>query len=348
MTTTAAANENKATNLSETTRNVFFPNTKTPSPSNSLIIENIKPPPSGFFLSTVLVAAKGLYPPQVKQLPKRSLSVPIKLITLPPKEEEHMPPRLAEKENIATTSPITPLPTPTPIATTPTPIATTPNNNITMTKSKSTPTPATIPTPTKSTSISRLKKPTLIDKLITSIKPSNSTSSKKTTTTVTSTSTTIRKAPRPSTSTRTASAAPIQLKSSTSIKLIHKKTKKKTPSPPPTPTVSDQAQEEEEEEDIPITKPITLTEKRKRQAKRADQVKIWKVREEREARELRSIARKKLMSGIISKKSTVESTGGMIRKKKKRVKFELDKNCIIQLENGHYSDDASNTSSTTA
>lgn len=255
----------KQVSISETTRKVFFP-------TNSSIIKL----PSSFFSQNFIITAKGLYPPSIillKYIPTKSYSVPIKLITMP-----------IEKEFIITKEETTPLK-----------------------KSNSTP---IIPTMTTSTSIptssniARLKKTTLIDKLITN-KDS-----------------TILKAPRPSTSTRTASQATVQVKSSNSIKLIHKK--KKTTSPPPQPTT------EEEEEDIPLTKPISLTEKRKRQAKRADQIKIYKVREEREAREARSVMRKKLMNANVKK--PVEVPTPPLRKKKKRVKFDFNRNSVIQLE----------------
>ncbi|KAG2207928.1 hypothetical protein INT47_010912 [Mucor saturninus] len=192
------------------------------------------------------------------------------------------------------------------------------------------------------------KKPTLIDKLITNMNPkrrvtttrSNSTStcsnsssnsissssisSSISTSTSTSSSSisTVRKAPRSSTSTRTASAAPVQIKTSTSIKLVHKLKETQL------------MEEEGEEEDIPVTKPISLTEKRKRQAKRADQVKIWKVREEREAREARSLIRRKIMSGVTNKKPQPIVVMDLAKKKKKkRVKFDFDKNKIIQIPN---------------
>lgn len=91
--------------------------------------------------------------------------------------------------------------------------------------------------------------------------------------------------------------------------------------------------EQEEEEDEPMTRPMSLTEKRKRQAKRADQVKIWKVREEREAREARLVIRRQMVNGNkkISQSASTSSTTSTIRKKKKRVKFNFDKNSIIQL-----------------
>jgi hypothetical protein len=148
-----------------------------------------------------------------------------------------------------------------------------------------------------STPSTTIKKPTLIERLISPTKSETST---------------IRKAPRPSTSTR---SVPIQTKSN-NRPLIHNKKKK------PTAT--------EDEEDEPMTKPISLTEKRKRQAKRADQVKSWKVREEREAREARLVLRRQIINGI-SKIKPTESTTVPKKMKKKRVKFNFDKNSIIQL-----------------
>lgn len=91
---------------------------------------------------------------------------------------------------------------------------------------------------------------------------------------------------------------------------------------------------EEDEEDEPMTKPMSLTEKRKRQAKRADQVKIWKVREEREAREARLVIRRQIVNGTnkkITQSSSTSSTTSTTRKKKKRVKFNFDKNSVIEL-----------------
>lgn len=141
-----------------------------------------------------------------------------------------------------------------------------------------------------------IKKPTLIERLISPTKSETST---------------IRKAPRPSTSAR---SAPIQTKTNrSSINFGYKKKK-----PPKL-----------DEDDEPMTKPISLTEKRKRQAKRADQVKSWKVREEREAREARLVIRRQLVNGI-SKAKPTESTATP-KKKKKRVKFNFDRNSIIQL-----------------
>ncbi|KAL7309782.1 hypothetical protein PS15m_010622 [Mucor circinelloides] len=98
---------------------------------------------------------------------------------------------------------------------------------------------------------------------------------------------------------------------------------------------------EEDEEDEPMTKPMSLTEKRKRQAKRADQVKIWKVREEREAREARLVIRRQIVNGTnkkITQSSSTSSTTSTVRKKKKRVKFNFEKNSVIELPSS-YNDD---------
>ncbi|CAO3696190.1 unnamed protein product [Rhizopus stolonifer] len=101
-----------------------------------------------------------------------------------------------------------------------------------------------------------------------------------------------------------------QMKKSLTMSLTHKKTRPKL-----------------NEEDEPLVKPISIAEKRARQAKRAYQVKIWKVREEREAREARSLLRKKMMNGESKKvENTVNTT-----MKKKGVRFNLKKNRIIQF-----------------
>lgn len=98
------------------------------------------------------------------------------------------------------------------------------------------------------------------------------------------------------------------------------------------PAEKKKAQEpKEDEEDEPMTKPLSLTEKRKRQAKRADQIKVWKVREEREAREARLHIRRQIVNGT-PKKVPVATESTTIKKKKKRVKFNFDKNSIITIE----------------
>jgi hypothetical protein len=235
--TNTSPNKNRKQSLSETTiRKVFF---STPVPS--------------CLFSPTIITAKGLYPPPIiilkallnttTTIPTKSLSVPIKLITM----KEHP----SDKENANK-----------------------------LKKSSSTPT------------ITTLKKPTLIERLISPTK---------------SETPTIRKIPRPSTSTRTAPNQTKMKRPSTH--------RKKTPTT-------------EDEEDEPMTKPISQTEKRKRQAKRADQVKSWKVREEREAREARLVIRRQMVNGISKVKPTEPPPK---KKKKKRVKFNFDKNSIIQL-----------------
>ncbi|KAI9483892.1 MAG: hypothetical protein EXX96DRAFT_560075 [Benjaminiella poitrasii] len=92
---------------------------------------------------------------------------------------------------------------------------------------------------------------------------------------------------------------------------------------------------EKEEEEVPMTKPLTITERRKRQAQRATQIKMWKVREEREAREARLKLRRQIVSGGIIPKltftNTKQSSSSLDNKKKKRVKFNTDRNRIIQI-----------------
>ncbi|KAI9245981.1 hypothetical protein BY458DRAFT_551381 [Sporodiniella umbellata] len=75
-----------------------------------------------------------------------------------------------------------------------------------------------------------------------------------------------------------------------------------------------------DEDDEPLTQPITLAEKRARQAKRAYQIKIWRVREERDAREARSLLRKK--------QTHINPPAA----NKKGVRFNLKKNRIIQIK----------------
>ncbi|KAI8978069.1 hypothetical protein BDB01DRAFT_800659 [Pilobolus umbonatus] len=137
---------------------------------------------------------------------------------------------------------------------------------------------------------------------------------------------TILKAPRPSTSTRTASAAPVQIKTSSSIKLRHKSKKEKPPL---------------DADDEPIAFPISLKEKRARQAKRADQIKIWKVREEREAREARLVFRRKMVSGEWRKTDMPP-----VEARKKVVKFNLRKNRIIQLSDDDTTSNESDNTNT--
>ncbi|CAO3667611.1 unnamed protein product [Rhizopus stolonifer] len=85
--------------------------------------------------------------------------------------------------------------------------------------------------------------------------------------------------------------------------------------------------EDEGEEEVPKIR-LTLSEKRERHAQRVHQLKKWRVREEREAREVRLQQRKKLMRGE-SKETVVEETI-----KKKCVRFNLKKNKTIQIIEG--------------
>ncbi|KAI8642670.1 hypothetical protein BD408DRAFT_173749 [Parasitella parasitica] len=248
--------------ISETTRKVFFI-------SNT----NIKPP-SSLFVPT-LITAKGLYPPSAISLkalfhtnntknimiPRKSCSVPIKMITM----QEH-----TTLMNTATTTTIT-----TTIAT-----------DVSPQKSQSTP-----PLPTIAYSEQQITKPISIEKAVIS----------------------THKSP------------------CTPMKRFVLKKKKNTTTKMQTSSLK---AGEEEEEDEPMTKPMSLTEKRKRQAKRADQIKIWKVREEREAREARLVIRRQIVNGTnkkITQSSSVSTKISTIRKKKKRVKFNFDKNCVIEL-----------------
>lgn len=82
-----------------------------------------------------------------------------------------------------------------------------------------------------------------------------------------------------------------------------------------------------DEEEEPLRKQFTLAEKRAQQAKRAYQIKIWRVREEREARQARSLLRKKLMSG--ERKKEIENN--VVVNTRKGVRFNLKKNKIIQI-----------------
>ncbi|KAI9021502.1 hypothetical protein CLU79DRAFT_753620 [Phycomyces nitens] len=85
----------------------------------------------------------------------------------------------------------------------------------------------------------------------------------------------------------------------------------------------------EQEEDEKAPAPISIKEKRERQSKREEQVKYWRVREEREAREIRLAARRRLMSGDAKEKAgAIEKPS---RLAKKSVKFNLKKNKTIEI-----------------
>ncbi|KAJ2957570.1 hypothetical protein NQZ79_g6744 [Umbelopsis isabellina] len=86
------------------------------------------------------------------------------------------------------------------------------------------------------------------------------------------------------------------------------------------------------EEDDTLTRfgPMTLQEKRRRQAKRAEQLKFWRVREEREAREARLTSRREALEGRSSnaKRAAPVETPSPLRK---AVKFNLKRNRVIQF-----------------
>lgn len=259
--------------ISETTRKVFFI-------SNTYI-----KPPSSLFVPA-LITVKGLYPPSIILLktlldtnnsipnnimiPRKSCSVPIKLITM----QEHI------TSSISTTT-----------TTTTTATTTTITTDIPLKKSQSTPPSPTTPNHNEP----QIPKLISFEKSQINTAKSSRTPMKKW----------VLKKKKPIT---------------TKLQSAYLKEQ-------------GQEQEQEEEEDEPMTKPMSLTEKRKRQAKRADQVKIWKVREEREAREARLVLRRQMVNGNkkISQSTSTSSTTNTIRKKKKRVKFNFDKNSVIQL-----------------
>ncbi|KAL0079700.1 hypothetical protein J3Q64DRAFT_1760913 [Phycomyces blakesleeanus] len=115
-------------------------------------------------------------------------------------------------------------------------------------------------------------------------------------------------------------------------------------------------EEEEEEEKAPA--PISMKEKRERQTKREEQVKFWRVREEREARETRLAARRRLINGSDTREarerasataaisaaaaattSAAASSCGTIERTsvsrlgiRKSVKFNLKKNKTIEID----------------
>jgi hypothetical protein len=93
-----------------------------------------------------------------------------------------------------------------------------------------------------------------------------------------------------------------------------KKDGTKIPSPAP----------KDEEDDEPAPRPISLKEKRARQAKRQDQVKFWRVREEREDRQRRLLERKML----VNRRLEPTPTEAVI---KKGVKFNLKRNRVIEI-----------------
>lgn len=100
-------------------------------------------------------------------------------------------------------------------------------------------------------------------------------------------------------------------------------------SPTKKPTTSSEANTEEDDNLVRFG-PMTLQEKRRRQAKRAEQLKFWRVREEREAREARLTSRREALEGRSSnaKRAAPAETPSPLRK---AVKFNLKRNRIIQF-----------------
>jgi hypothetical protein len=107
------------------------------------------------------------------------------------------------------------------------------------------------------------------------------------------------------------------------------------------------AANKEEEDDVDdvegITRfaPITIQEKRRRQAKRAEQLKFWRVREEREAREARRAGRRDLLegrSGNAKRGGSAEPTTSASATLRKAVKFNLKRNRVIQFEDREAND----------
>lgn len=89
--------------------------------------------------------------------------------------------------------------------------------------------------------------------------------------------------------------------------------------------------------------PITLQEKRRRQAKRAEQLKFWRVREEREAREARRANRRDLLDGRLNsntKHSANANGDSSTTTPRKVVKFNLKRNRIIQFDDREVNDAA--------
>jgi hypothetical protein len=100
-------------------------------------------------------------------------------------------------------------------------------------------------------------------------------------------------------------------------------------SPTKKPVASSEANTEDDET---LTRfgPMTQQEKRRRQAKRAEQLKFWRVREEREAREARLASRREALEGRSSnaKRAAPAETPSPLRK---AVKFNLKRNRVIQF-----------------
>lgn len=108
-------------------------------------------------------------------------------------------------------------------------------------------------------------------------------------------------------------------------------------------TNTNQDDDDEEEDDI---RPMRLTpsERRRREAKRAEQIKFWRAREEREARDARLVARRKLMAEgqEAARRRRMQQSGAAVEElsrqdspsssSRKAVKFNLRLNRVIEIQ----------------
>lgn len=83
---------------------------------------------------------------------------------------------------------------------------------------------------------------------------------------------------------------------------------------------------EDEEDEAPVR--ITAQERRRRENMRAQQIKMWRVREEREARDARTIARRKMMERPTSRNKEPSPPPTPPRR---AVKFNLKRNKVIEI-----------------
>ncbi|RUS16336.1 hypothetical protein BC937DRAFT_91331 [Endogone sp. FLAS-F59071] len=105
-------------------------------------------------------------------------------------------------------------------------------------------------------------------------------------------------------------------------------------------TEGDHAIEAEDEDENFYPTPSTLKEKRARAVRRAEQLKKWRVREDREARELRAAARRKYVADGNGRTAVQESReSGSVssgdekeRDRAKSVKFNLRRNIVFEFD----------------
>ncbi|KAF7722484.1 hypothetical protein EC973_003104 [Apophysomyces ossiformis] len=147
----------------------------------------------------------------------------------------------------------------------------------------------------------------------------------------------VRKVARASSLTRTANAAAAAAAASTkttttsttSSMAVNGRSKMREGDIP----MNHRSKDDEDEERMP--RPISLKEKRERQAKREEQVKLWRVREEREAREARSAARRLQMGqrrSVTAMKDVQQGEKQVVSAAtKKGVKFNLKRNRVIEI-----------------